>query len=80
MEQKVANFSVPGIGLLSQLPLNAMKAVGTHNYYNAAIAALSVIGLDVGIDTAAISLTIDRLKAPPHRMQIGKHHHPLEYF
>ncbi|KAG6427046.1 hypothetical protein SASPL_111285 [Salvia splendens] len=70
MEQKVANFNVPGIGLLSQLPLNAMKAVGTHNYYNAAIAALSVIGLDVGIDTAAISLTIDRLKAPPHRMQI----------
>ncbi|XP_047959184.1 UDP-N-acetylmuramoylalanine--D-glutamate ligase-like isoform X1 [Salvia hispanica] len=70
MEQKVANFNVPGIGLLSQLPLNAIKAVGTHNYYNAAIAALSVIGLDVGIDTAAISLTIDRLKAPPHRMQI----------
>lgn len=67
-----ANFNVPGIRLLSQLPLDAMKAVGTHNHYNAAVAALSVIGLDVGIDIAAISSTIDKLKAPPHGMQIGK--------
>ncbi|XP_057783708.1 uncharacterized protein LOC131001353 [Salvia miltiorrhiza] len=70
MEQKVANFNVPGMELLSQLPLDALQAVGTHNYYNAAIAALSVIGLDVEIDIAAISSTIDKLKAPPHRVQI----------
>lgn len=75
METKVAYFSVPAIGLFSQLPLGAMKAIGTHNYYNAAVAALSVIGLDVGIDVAAISSTIDKLKAPPHRMQIGEWHH-----
>ncbi|KAH6826090.1 hypothetical protein C2S53_001527 [Perilla frutescens var. hirtella] len=70
MEKKVANFNVPGIGLLSQMPLDSMKAIGTHNYYNASVAALSVIGLDLGIDIAAISSTIDKLRAPPHRMQI----------
>ncbi|KAI3472160.1 hypothetical protein Pfo_029648 [Paulownia fortunei] len=70
MEDKIAYFRVPTIGLVSQLPLGAMKAIGTHNYYNAAVAALSVIGLDVGIDGAAISSTIDKLRAPPHRMQI----------
>lgn len=73
MEHKVANFDVPELGLLTQLPLDAMKAIGTHNYYNAAVAALSVIGLDVGIDIATISSKIDKLKAPPHRMQIGRH-------
>ncbi|KAI3471562.1 hypothetical protein Pfo_028212 [Paulownia fortunei] len=70
MEDKIAYFRVPTIGLVSQLPLGAMKAIGTHNYYNAAVAALSVIGLDVGIDGAAISSTIDKLRAPSHRMQI----------
>ncbi|XWS43200.1 hypothetical protein CRYUN_Cryun16bG0082200 [Craigia yunnanensis] len=37
-----------------------------HNYYNAAVAALSVAGLDV----EAINSTIEKLRAPPHRMQI----------
>lgn len=72
MENKVANFCIPGIRLFSQLPLDALKAIGTHNYNNAAVAALSVVELDVGIDIAAISSTIDKLKAPPHRMQIGR--------
>lgn len=75
MEQRVADFNIPEIGLSSQLPLGALKAIGTHNHYNAAVAALSVIGLDLGIDIATISSTIDKLKAPPHRMQIGKSHH-----
>ncbi|KAF8365087.1 hypothetical protein HHK36_032909 [Tetracentron sinense] len=32
---------------------------------------VSVIGLDVGIDTEAIGATIETLNAPPHRMQIA---------
>lgn len=77
MEQRVADFNVPEIGLYSRIPLDALKAIGTHNHYNAAVAALSVIGLDLGIGIATICSTIDKLKAPPHRMQIGKHHHSI---
>ncbi|KAL7097987.1 hypothetical protein ACP275_10G177100 [Erythranthe tilingii] len=70
LEEKIAYFRIPTVGLVSKLRLGALTAIGTHNYYNAAIAALSVIGLDVGIDSEAIGSTIDKLKPPPHRMQI----------
>ena len=72
MEEKVASFQVPAIGVVSELKLGALKVIGTHNYYNAAVAALSVLGLDLGIDTEAISSTIEKLRVPPHRMQLGK--------
>ncbi|GFY93644.1 hypothetical protein Acr_09g0000900 [Actinidia rufa] len=42
----------------------------TQLYHNAAVAALAVIGLDIGIDAKAIDSTIDKLKVPPHRMQV----------
>ncbi|OMO70146.1 hypothetical protein COLO4_28736 [Corchorus olitorius] len=70
MESQVASLEVPDIGVSSQLQLGGMKAIGKHNYYNAAVAALSVAGLDVGVDVKAINSTIETLRAPPHRMQI----------
>ncbi|KAH7557314.1 hypothetical protein JRO89_XS11G0116800 [Xanthoceras sorbifolium] len=70
MAAKTAYCKVPAIGLSSQLQLGAMKAIGTHNYHNAAVAALSVLGLDIGVDVEALNSTIEILKAPPHRMQI----------
>ncbi|XP_059646343.1 uncharacterized protein LOC132292367 isoform X2 [Cornus florida] len=70
LEAKTASFEIPNIEGVSQLQLDAMKTIGTHNYYNAAVAALSVIGLDIGIDTEAINSTIGKLRVPPHRMQI----------
>lgn len=70
MEARIANFEVPTIEHVSQLPLSAMKTIGTQNYYNAAVAALSVIGLDLGINDAAIYSTIGNLRAPPHRMEV----------
>ncbi|XWS59203.1 hypothetical protein CRYUN_Cryun08bG0101500 [Craigia yunnanensis] len=70
MEAKIASFEVPDIGVASQLQLGGMRATGKHNYYNAAVAALSVAGLDVGVDVEAINSTIEKLRAPPHRMQI----------
>ncbi|CAA2985960.1 UDP-N-acetylmuramoylalanine--D-glutamate ligase-like isoform X1 [Olea europaea subsp. europaea] len=70
MEAKIANFEVPTIEHASQLPLGAMKTIGTQNYYNAVVAALSVIGLDLGINDAAIYSTIGNLRAPPHRMEV----------
>ncbi|XP_034694237.1 UDP-N-acetylmuramoylalanine--D-glutamate ligase-like isoform X4 [Vitis riparia] len=70
MEEKVASLRVPAIGVVSELKLGALNVMGTHNYYNAAVAALSVLGLDMGIDTEAISSTIEKLRVPPHRMQI----------
>lgn len=60
------------MGVVSQLQLGALKAMGTHNYQNAAVAALSIIGLNVGVDIEAIGSTIEKLRPPPHRMQIGK--------
>lgn len=63
---------MPVTGCVSQLNLDTMKGIGAHNYYNAAVAAFSVIGLDIGISATAISSTVEKLKAPPHRMQIGK--------
>ncbi|WRX24150.1 Mur ligase [Theobroma cacao] len=70
MEAKIASFEVPDIGVASQLQLGGMRAKGKHNYCNAAVAALSVAGLDVGVDVEAINATIEKLRAPPHRMQI----------
>ncbi|CAL5420882.1 unnamed protein product [Camellia sinensis] len=70
LEAKVASFRIPAVQGFSELQLSALKTIGTHNYHNAAVAALSVIGLDIGIDAEAISSTIGKLKAPPHRMEI----------
>ena len=72
MEAKVASLEVPALGVDSQLNLDPLKVMGTHNYYNAAVAALSVVGLGVGVDVEAIGSTIEKLRAPLHRMQIGK--------
>lgn len=72
-EAKVANLSIPTTGLVTQMQFGALKAVGTHNYLNAAVAAFSVLGLDVGIDADSIEATIEALCPPPHRMQISKH-------
>lgn len=72
MEAKVASMRIPTIGVVSELQLGALKAMGRHNNCNAAVAAFSVLALDVGIDPEAISATINALSAPPHRMQIGK--------
>lgn len=72
-EAKVANLSIPTTGLVSQLQFGALKAAGTHKYLNAAVAAFSVLGLDVGIDADSIEATIEALHPPPHRMQISKH-------
>lgn len=72
METKIASFEVPIIGVKSQLQLGAMNVMGMHNYLNAAVAALSILGLNVGVDTEGISSAIENLKAPPHRMQIGE--------
>ncbi|XP_077254209.1 uncharacterized protein LOC143893117 isoform X7 [Tasmannia lanceolata] len=71
MESKVANLIIPTSGLITQLPLGGMKAMGTHNYHNAAVAAFSVLGLDIGIDADSIYATIESLNPPPHRMQIA---------
>ncbi|KAI8558953.1 hypothetical protein RHMOL_Rhmol04G0136500 [Rhododendron molle] len=71
LEAKVASFKIPCVERVSELQLGAMKTIGMHNYHNAAVAALSVIGLDTAIDAEAISSTIGKLEVPPHRMQIG---------
>ncbi|KAL7194294.1 hypothetical protein ACSBR1_034666 [Camellia fascicularis] len=70
LEAKGASFRIPAVQGFSELQLSALKTIGTHNYHNAAVAALSVIGLDIGIDAEAISSTIGKLKVPPHRMEI----------
>lgn len=72
MEEKIASLEVPALGVDSQLNLDAMKVLGTHNYYNAAVAALSVVGLGIGVDIEAIGSTVEKLRPPLHRMQIGK--------
>ncbi|KAI7998408.1 UDP-N-acetylmuramoylalanine--D-glutamate ligase [Camellia lanceoleosa] len=70
LEAKVVSFRIPAVQGFSELQLSALKTIGTHNYHNAAVAALSVIGLDIGIDAEAISSAIGKLKVPPHRMEI----------
>ncbi|KAF4364240.1 hypothetical protein F8388_000192 [Cannabis sativa] len=70
LEEKIANLEVPALGIDSQLKLDAIKVIGTHNYYNAAVAALSVVGLGIGVDVEAIGSTIEKLRPPLHRMQI----------
>ncbi|XAR69430.1 UDP-N-acetylmuramoyl-L-alanine--D-glutamate ligase [Bertholletia excelsa] len=61
---------IRAVGQVSELQLGAMETIGAHNYHNAAVAALSVIGLDIGIDAEKLSSAIGKLKVPPHRMQI----------
>ncbi|PQQ17512.1 UDP-N-acetylmuramoylalanine--D-glutamate ligase-like [Prunus yedoensis var. nudiflora] len=70
MEAKIASFEVPALGVNSQLQLGAMNTIGIHNYHNAAVAALSVVGLNVGLDIEDIGPSIEKLRAPPLRMQI----------
>ncbi|XP_042480381.1 UDP-N-acetylmuramoylalanine--D-glutamate ligase-like isoform X3 [Macadamia integrifolia] len=70
LEAKIAYLKIPSTGVVTQLQLGAMKAMGTHNDHNAAVAAFSILGLDVGINPEAISTTLNALSAPPHRMQI----------
>lgn len=69
MDAKIARLEVHAIGVASQLELGPLKVIGEHNYYNAAVAALSVLGLGFGIDSKEINATIDKLRPPPHRMQ-----------
>ncbi|KAF4378296.1 hypothetical protein F8388_010735 [Cannabis sativa] len=64
-EEKIANLEVSALGVDSKLKLDAMKVMGTHNYYNAA-----VVGLGIGVDVEAIGSTIEKLRLPLHRMQI----------
>ncbi|XP_019243025.1 PREDICTED: uncharacterized protein LOC109223247 isoform X1 [Nicotiana attenuata] len=70
VEAKIADINLPTIGCVSQLKLGELKAVGKHNYSNAAVAALSVIGLDIEINATALSSTISKLGTLPHRMQV----------
>lgn len=70
MAAKAATLTFPTTGLVVHLQLGTLKAMGTHNYYNAAVAAFSVLGLDVGIDTDTISSTVEVLSLLPHRMQV----------
>lgn len=72
METKVASFNVPAIGVKSQLDLSGLKVMGIHNYQNAAVAALSVLGLDIGANVEALQESLEDLETPPHRMKIGK--------
>lgn len=69
---KVATLSIPSTGSVAHLELGALKAMGTHNYYNAAVAAFSVLGLNVGIDSNSINSDVGALHLLPHRMQVGE--------
>ncbi|KAJ9682682.1 hypothetical protein PVL29_018580 [Vitis rotundifolia] len=70
MEEKVASLRVPAIGVVSELKLGALNVMRMHDYYNAAVVTLSVLRLDIGIDTEVISSAIEKLRVPLHRMQI----------
>ncbi|XP_015075111.1 uncharacterized protein LOC107019036 [Solanum pennellii] len=70
VEAKIAELKLPTINCVSQLQLSELKAVGKHNYTNAAVAALSVLGLDIEIKAEAFSSTISKLTTLPHRMQV----------
>ncbi|KAK4343804.1 hypothetical protein RND71_036898 [Anisodus tanguticus] len=63
-------YFCPSISCVSQLQLGEVKAVGKHNNTNAAVAALSVVGLDIEIKAAALSSTISTLRTLAHRMQV----------
>ncbi|XP_064955467.1 uncharacterized protein LOC103973737 isoform X1 [Musa acuminata AAA Group] len=67
---KVATFSFPTTGIVTHLQLGDLKAIGAHNHSNAAVAAFSVLGLDVGIDCDFIKSTVGILSILPHRMQV----------
>nr|CAD1831343.1 unnamed protein product [Ananas comosus var. bracteatus] len=69
-EAKIAEFHNPANGSINYLHLGALKAVGTHNYSNAAVAASAVLGLDVGINADSINSTVETLSLLPHRMQV----------
>lgn len=69
---KVATFSFPTTGIVTHLQLGDLKAIGAHNHSNAAVAAFSVLGLDVGIDCDFIKSTVGILSILPHRMQVGQ--------
>ncbi|WOK98132.1 hypothetical protein Cni_G06842 [Canna indica] len=67
---KVTTFSFPTTGFVAHLQLGDLKALGAHNESNAAVAAFSVLGLDVGIDCEFIESTVGILSILPHRMQV----------
>ncbi|ONK70078.1 uncharacterized protein A4U43_C05F30010 [Asparagus officinalis] len=69
VETKVATLSTP-TGSTTHLLLGDLKAMGTHNYSNAAVAAFSVLGLNLGIDSDTINSTVGKLHLLPHRMQV----------
>lgn len=71
-ETRVADLRFPSTGIASKLQLGTLKAMGGQNYHNAAVAAFSVLNLDVGIDYDSIGSIIELLSPPPHRMQIGE--------
>lgn len=70
MEAKIASIQIPTTGAVAHLQLGDLRAMGTHNYYNAAVAAFLVLGLDIGIDYHSINFIIKKLTLLPHRMQI----------
>jgi len=72
VEAKVATLAIPSSRSITQLQLGALKAMGTHNYSNAAVAAFSVLGLNIGIDGNSINSTVGALHLLPHRMQVGE--------
>ncbi|PKA62897.1 hypothetical protein AXF42_Ash018891 [Apostasia shenzhenica] len=70
MEAKVATCNIPKSGLFRKLQLGDLRAIGDHNFLNAAVAAFLVLGLDVGIDCHSINSIVKRLTLLPHRMQV----------
>ncbi|CAN6476358.1 unnamed protein product [Victoria cruziana] len=70
MDKKVAYIELPTTGLIAQLKLDSLNAVGNHNIQNAAVAAYCILGLNMGIEVNSINGAIGKLSTLPHRMQI----------
>ncbi|KAF5195451.1 Udp-n-acetylmuramoylalanine--d-glutamate ligase [Thalictrum thalictroides] len=71
MERRIADLKHPSTGMISRLHLGKLKAIGSHNFYIAAVAAFSVLNFGIEVDIDSIGSTIALLRPPPHRMQIG---------
>ncbi|MQL93587.1 hypothetical protein Taro_026245 [Colocasia esculenta] len=69
MDARVADFHFPN-KYCAQLQLKDLKAIGEHNYQNAAVSAFAVIGLDVGINTDLMDGIVGRLTLLHHRVQV----------
>ncbi|XP_020579324.1 uncharacterized protein LOC110023984 [Phalaenopsis equestris] len=70
MEAKVAKLKFPTTDAVAHLDLSDLRATGTHNYTNAAVAAFLVLGLDVGADYLSINSIVKKLTLLPHRIQV----------